>query len=125
MKHISNFSDVMMANLRAENGGCIYIELEQNLRELNNTFNSDPYYFNNLNLTSCVADNDGGAINIRNVRRIKLDGERTLLYNSYAFHSGGGINFDCDNYDIDDCQLELGPIRIINNTAKVNGGGIY
>lgn len=125
MRQVSEFDRVNMTNLRAEHGGCIYIELEQNMREFNQTFNVDYYNFSNLYLEGCMSKLDGGAMNIKNVRKMRISGQDTLLSNSYAFRSGGGINFECDVLDRGDCTLDLGPIRIANNTAIDNGGGIY
>ena len=48
MKSISNFTDVKMTGLSAENGGCIYIELDQNMRELKSVYNAKYYNFANL-----------------------------------------------------------------------------
>jgi hypothetical protein len=50
MKQISSFKDVVMNGLRAENGGCIYVELDQNMREHKTVFNPDYYLFSNLTL---------------------------------------------------------------------------
>ena len=125
MRKVSRFNQVNMTQLRAESGGCIYIELGQRLREFSHTFNAEYYNFTNLYLHSCVSRLDGGAINIKNVRKMYLGGEKTLLNSSYAFRSGGGINFECDILDKSDCQLKIGPVRIVGNTAIDNGGGIY
>lgn len=39
MKKISNFTRVSMKGLNAENGGCIYVELTQNAREIPKIYN--------------------------------------------------------------------------------------
>jgi len=71
-----------------------------------------------------MAKQNGGALFIRNIRKMKITGE-TSIVQSYAFGSGGGINYECNAFDVDTCLLELGAIHIENNTAKENGGGIY
>ena len=62
---------------------------------------------------------------IRNIRKMKISSNSTVMSDSYAFGSGGDINYECDIIDVETCELELEEISIVNNTALFNGGGIY
>lgn len=75
MKKISSFKNVRMAALQAEYGGCIHVELDQNFREQATIFNKEAYHFANLELWRCLSWLDGGAIQIRNVRRMEIVSE--------------------------------------------------
>ena len=48
-------------------------------------------------------------MNIKNIRKLNI-GVESEFTNSYAFGSGGGINFECDKVDDGSCELVLGVI---------------
>jgi hypothetical protein len=123
MKAISSFKNVTMEGLRAEYGGCLFVELEQNQRELKEMYNTEPYVFANLTIRNCISWEDGAGAFIRNIRHMRV--ASGSIVGSYAFGSGGGIDYECDVKDLETCQLELGPMNISGNAAKENGGGIY
>jgi len=95
-----------MEGLKGEFGGCIFIELDQTTREQTTIYNQDYYKFEDINLDSCLSWVDGGAIYIKNVYKMKIFGDSALT-NSYAFGSGGGINFICDVLDTGSCELVM------------------
>ena len=45
MRRISKFSKVKMEGLRAQNGGCLHVQLDQNFRELTDAYNKETYRF--------------------------------------------------------------------------------
>lgn len=114
-----------MAELRAWNGGCLHVQLDQNFREMMDMYNNETYRFSDLHLFGCLAKKDGGAIFVKNVQKMEIKGKDTRIYKAYAFGSGGAINFECDRIDIGKCDLVLGNINITQNKAALNGGGIY
>ena len=79
MKRISNFTRVKMNDLKADNGGCIFVELSQNAREIPEVYNQDMYMFSDLELNSCMSKTDGAAFYIRNIRNMTIKGKKTLI----------------------------------------------
>jgi hypothetical protein len=83
MMKISEFNKVSMEYLSAEYGGCLSVELTQNLREHDDLFNAEPYYFKDLKINSCISFKNGGAINIQNIKNMIIEGD-TEIINSVA-----------------------------------------
>lgn len=67
MRKISKFSKVKMEGLRAQNGGCLHVQLDQNFRELRDAYNKETYRFEELDLYGCLAKKNGGAIFVKNI----------------------------------------------------------
>jgi hypothetical protein len=71
MKRISHFHDVIMTGLKAEYGGCIYVEVDPLYRD-DGVFNVDTYLFTNVRMKDCMASKDGGAIFVSNIKSMLI-----------------------------------------------------
>lgn len=103
MKDISIFNQVTIKGLTAEYGGCMLIRLDQNFRP--QLYNQKYYNLTNVKLTDCVANVDGGGLQLENIRKLRLAGN-SVIQNNEADQRGGGINYICEDLALD-CNLQL------------------
>ena len=126
MYNITKFRDVTIAGLSADNGGCMFIGLDNNFRTQN--FNAHEYLIQNLKLSDCIAFENGGGMHVKDVRHLSINGASEIS-NSIAYNSGGGIYFECKPINIDTekvCIFKLDTTYsiMIHNNQAYSGGGI-